>query len=127
LSSVVLDASALLALLNSEPGNETVAEYIPASAISSVNFSEVVAKLNDAGMPEEAVRSALGDIELDVRPFDTELAYQAGILRTQTKKLGLSFGDRACLALGRQLQVPVLTTDRNWRSLEVGVEIRVIR
>jgi ribonuclease VapC len=78
-------------------------------------------------MPEEAVRSALRDIDLNILPFDTELAYRAGILRSQTRKLGLSFGDRACLALGWQLDVPVLTADRNWRSLDVGVEIRVIR
>jgi PIN domain nuclease of toxin-antitoxin system len=78
-------------------------------------------------MPEEAVRLALGDIGLDIRPFDVELAYQAGILRTSTRRLGLSFGDRACLALGQQLEMPVFTTDRNWRALDIGVEIRVIR
>jgi ribonuclease VapC len=124
---VVLDASALLALLNAEPGNEEVERSIPGAAISAVNLSEVVAKLNEAGMSERAVRSALEDIEIDIHPFDRESAYRTGALRAATKKLGLSLGDRACIALGGQLQRPVLTADRNWRDLELGIEIRVIR
>jgi PIN domain nuclease of toxin-antitoxin system len=127
LSSVVLDASALLALLNAEPGNEEVERSIPGAAISAVNLSEVVAKLTEAGMSEEAVRSALEDIEIDIHPFDRESAYRTGALRMVTKKLGLSLGDRACIALGGQLQRPVLTTDKNWRYLELEIEIRVIR
>jgi PIN domain nuclease of toxin-antitoxin system len=127
LGNVVLDASALLALLNAEPGNEEVERSIPGAAISAVNLSEVVAKLTEAGMSEEAVRSVLEDIEIDVHPFDRELAYRTGVLRTVTKELGLSLGDRACIALGRQLQRPVLTTDRNWRYLKLEIEIRVIR
>jgi PIN domain nuclease of toxin-antitoxin system len=124
---VVLDASALLALLNAEPGQEVVQRSIPGAAISAVNLSEVVAKLTEAGMSEEAVRSTLEDIEIDVHPFDRESAYRTGALRTATKKLGLSLGDRACIALGGQVQRPVLTTDRIWRDLELGLEIRVIR
>jgi ribonuclease VapC len=124
---VVLDASALLALLNAEPGNEEVERSIPGAAISAVNLSEVVAKLNEAGMSEKAVRSALEDIEIDIHPFDRESAYRTGALRTATKKLGLSLGDRACIALGGKLQRPILTADRNWRDLELGIEIRVIR
>lgn len=124
---MVLDASALLALLNAEPGQEEVERSIPGAAISAVNLSEVVAKLTEAGMSEEAVRSALEDLEIDVHPFDRESAYRTGALRTATKKLGLSLGDRACIDLGGQLQRLVLTADRNWRDLELGLEIRVIR
>ena len=127
MADVVLDASALLALLNTEPGSEEVERTIPGAAISAVNLSEVVAKLVEAGMPEEAVRSVLGGIELEIHPFDVELAFQTGILRPQTRALGLSLGDRACVALGLQLKAPVLTTDRNWKSLNVGVEVRAIR
>jgi len=126
-ADVVLDASALLALLNAEPGSEEVERTIPGAAISTVNLSEVVAKLVEAGMPEEAVRAVVGEIELEVHPFDTELAFQTGALRPLTRELGLSLGDRACVALGLQLGIPVLTTDRNWRSLDVGVEVRAIR
>jgi ribonuclease VapC len=127
LSRVVLDASALLALLRLEPGNEKVAEAIPGAVISTVNLSEVVSKLLEKGVPEPAVRSALGKVELVVQPFSEDLAYRTGILRLATRALGLSLGDRACLALGQQLAAPVLTTDRNWRQLDLGVEVRVIR
>jgi len=124
---VVLDASALLALLNDEPGGEAVEATIPGAAISTVNLSEVVAKLDEYGMPEEALRSALGSIELEIHPFDLSAAFEAGLLRMATRSLGLSFGDRACLALGQRLDLPVLTTDRNWTELDLGIEVRRIR
>ncbi|MBI2872580.1 MAG: type II toxin-antitoxin system VapC family toxin [Chloroflexi bacterium] len=108
----VLDASALLALLNAEPGAEVVAAALPQAAISAVNLSEVVAKLADAGMPEAAVREALQGLALDVVPFDTDQAYEAGLLRSSTRGVGLSLGDRACLGLARRLNVPALTADR---------------
>jgi PIN domain nuclease of toxin-antitoxin system len=127
LSSVVLDASAILALLHEEPGSDVVARSIPGAAISAVNLSEVVAKLGERGMAEEVIRSTLENIQVDVHPFDRESAYKAGRLRMVTRDLGLSFGDRACLALGWQLQRPVLTTDRIWGDLETDVEIQVIR
>jgi ribonuclease VapC len=126
-SEVVLDASALLALLNEEPGSEAVAQAFPRAAVSAVNLSEVVAKLVEAGMPIEEVRRILEDLDLDVRPFDAEMAYSSGALRAATRTLGLSLGDRACLALGQFLGRPVLTTDRAWESLDLGVTVRPIR
>lgn len=127
MSEVVLDASALLALLNAEPGAAVVEKAIPGAVVSSVNLSEAVAKLAERGMPEGVIRVALGDIGLRVVPFDEGLAYQTGMLRVSTRSAGLSLGDRACLALGRQLRLPVLTTDRAWASLDFGVEVRLIR
>lgn len=123
MSEVVLDASALLALLNRERGQEVVAR----AAMGTVNLSEVVAKLAEGGMPEEAIREALDGLPLEVHPFGGDLAYQTGLLRPSTKARGLSLGDRACLALGGKLSLPVLTTDREWEGLEAGVEVRVIR
>lgn len=123
----MLDASALLALLSAEPGSDKVAENVPGAAISAVNLSEVVSKLIERGVPEQAVRSALQQIELEIHSFGEDLAYQAGVLKLETRSAGLSFGDRACLALGRKLAAPVLTTERNWKELDLGVEIRVIR
>ena len=123
----VLDASALLALLNEEPGAEVVEEAIPGAVISTVNLSETVAKLAERGMPEAEIRVALGEIGFQVLPFDEELSYLTGMLRVSTRSAGLSFGDRACLALGRRLNLPVFTTDREWASLDVGVEVRLIR
>ncbi len=78
---VVIDASALLALLNAEPGADVVAEVLAASVISSVNFSEVVGKLCKAGMPEKAVRQTLQTLGLKIIPFDEEQSYQSGFLR----------------------------------------------
>jgi PIN domain nuclease of toxin-antitoxin system len=126
-SDVVVDASALLALLNQEPGSEAVAEALPHAAISAVNLSEVVAKLAETSLPAAAVRRLLEDLNLDVHPFDAEMAYAAGALRAATRTLGLSLGDRACLALGQRLGKPVLTTDRAWQSLDLGVAVRTLR
>lgn len=127
MSESVLDASALLALLGDEPGAEVVARLIPGAIVGAVNLSEVVAKLVEAGMPGGAVREALGGLALDVRPFDGNLAYDAGLLRPATKALGLSLGDRSCIALGASLGLPVYTTDRAWEELEVGVDVRLLR
>ncbi len=127
MSEVVLDASALLALLNREPGHEEVARVVPDAAISAINLSEVAAKLADGGMPEEAIREALEGLALEVHDFGRELAFQTGLLRPITRSRGLSLGDRACLALGRRLDLPVLTTDRTWEGLDVGVEIKLVR
>jgi PIN domain nuclease of toxin-antitoxin system len=123
----VLDASAVLAVLNGEPGNERVTEVLPDAAISAVNLSEVMAKLAEWGMPQEAIVASLSGLGLKVYPFDEATALPAAMLRPQTKALGLSFGDRACLALGVRLSAPILTTDRHWRSLRLPVKVEVIR
>ncbi len=124
---VVIDASALLALLNAEPGADIVAEALPGGVISAVNLSEVVAKLCEAGMPENAIHQALQPLGLEIVPFDEEQAYQAGLLRTATQDMGVSLGDRACLSLAKMLGVVAITADRMWAGLSVGATIRVIR
>lgn len=124
---VVLDASALLALLQGERGAESLADGLAESAISAVNLSEVAAKLAEAGLPELELREALGPLGLEVVPFDEELAYRAGLLRPATRGQGLSLGDRACLALARARGLPAVTTDRAWKKLALGVEVRVLR
>jgi ribonuclease VapC len=126
LNRVVLDASALLALLNGEPGAEEIEQVIPGAAISAVNLSEVVSKLAEKGMPVAAILQALGSIELEIHAFDAALAYETGFLRVETRSLGLSLGDRACVALGKYLKAPLFTTDRSWKDL-AGVEVRLIR
>ena len=127
MSEVVLDASALLALLNAETGSETVAEALPDSVVSAVNFAEVVGKLAEKGIPEEAIREAVMPLALKVQPFDSEQAWDTGLLRPITKARGLSLGDRACLALGKHLGVPVLTADKDWKALKAGVVVRIVR
>lgn len=127
MSDFVIDASALLALLNQEPNTDRWATAVKDAAISAVNLSEVVAKLAEVGMSEAEIRGALEPLGFEVVAFDAGLAYLAGLLRPHTKGLGLSLGDRACLALGQGMELPVLTADRTWTRLRVGLEIRVIR
>ncbi len=125
MSSLVLDASALLALLNQEPRAKQWEGSLPDAALSAVNLSEVVAKLADVGLNEREIRDGL-DLGMTVVPFDAAMAYAAGLLRPKTRSLGLSLGDRACLALAARLGLPALTTDRAWGRLQLGVEIQIM-
>jgi ribonuclease VapC len=124
----VLDASALLALFNGEPGSEKVAQAIKeGAAISTVNLAEVVSKLSDVGTPGELIQDAVNVLKLSIVDFDAELAYKVGLLRPLTKHIGLSLGDRACLALAQSLNLPALTADKAWQELSLDVNIQVIR
>ncbi|WP_044076860.1 type II toxin-antitoxin system VapC family toxin [Prochlorothrix hollandica] len=116
MSKVVVDASAVLALLNQENGSETIAQLIDDAVISAVNLSEVIAKLADAEITEEDIKQILSSLNLEVASFNQEQGFVAGMLRPSTKSIGLSFGDRACLALGISLNLPILTTDRLWAN-----------
>lgn len=127
MSSWALDASALLALIHSEPGAEVVAAAISDAVTSAVNLSEVVAKLTEAARPEGEIRGIIAGYGVEVADFDEGLAYRASMLRPLTRARGLSLGDRAGLALAQQLNLPVLTADRSWSELDIGVEVRVIR
>src|SRR5579863_2918315 len=105
----VLDASALLALLQGEPGSERVVSCIKEGAvISAVNFAEVATKLCESGMPEPVMHEILDVLGLMIVDFDTTLAYRAALLRPHTKHIGLSLGNRVCLALGGHLRLPVV-------------------
>jgi len=124
----VLDASALLTLLHQEPGSNKVVQAIEdGAAISTVNLSEVASKLNDLGAPEVVIQDAINALELTIVDFNAELAYKVGALRPQTRHIGLSLGDRACLALAQHLGLPALTTDRSWEALSLGITVQVIR
>ncbi len=127
MAEVVIDASALLALLNDEPGADVVAEALRQGVISAVNLSEVIARLCGAGMPEKAIRKALQPLGIDIVPFDEEQAYQAGFLRISTQDWGISLGDRACLGLAKKLGIDALTADKAWAELSIGTTIKVIR
>lgn len=127
MSEYVLDASALLALLNAEKGADLVQGFLPQSVISTVNLAEVVTRLSAVGMPEDQIRDVLAYLGLEVMPFDEEQAFRAGLLSANTQPLGLSLGDRACLALALTTHTIALTADRVWKDLDVGVEIKLIR
>lgn len=128
MNSWVLDASALLSLLNQEQGWEMVLEALRRQAyVSAANWAEVAGKLVDAGMPEAEVREVLESLPVQVVSLNADLALRIGLLRLQTRALGLSLGDRACLALAENLGAPALTADRAWATLHIGVKVEVIR
>jgi len=128
MNEVVFDASAILAVLQQEPGAEKLTDEIRINAVvSTVNLAEVQSKLvkmrND---PDKAWAAALSAV-IAVEPFTSEQARIAGDLITTTEKYGLSLGDRSCLALAIALKAPVYTTEQLWKNLKVGVPIHVIR
>lgn len=127
--TVVVDASALLAAFNDEPGRGTVIAALDDAVISAVNLAEVAAGLVAKGKSPTQARAALRALGCPVMETDEEQGLDAGFLRQRTATVGLSLGDRCCLALARRLNAPALTADRRW--LEVAdvceVEVRLIR
>ncbi len=128
MSRVVLDASAILVKINKEPGHEKLTPELLATAVSStVNLAEVQGKLVSRGWnSDDAWEDATSPVQ-GVVPFDEQHARIAGDLITQTRNLGLSLGDRACLALALALNAPVYTADRTWKKLRLATRIHVIR
>lgn len=123
----MLDASALLAYINGEDGGAEVPVNTGDARISAVNYSEAVAVLIRRGAGASEVRAMLSSILLDVVAFDAEQAEDAGFMIATTSALGLSLGDRACLAAAQSHGIPVMTADRSWSGLNVGVRIQLIR
>lgn len=123
----VLDASAILAWTADEAGWEMVDEVVDGALVSAVNLAEVVAKGVDRGWAPDIVMREANEAPFTVASFDAELALVAGALRAATWRLGLSLGDRACLALAKREGLPVMTADRVWAKLDVGVEVVLIR
>ena len=124
---VILDSSAVLAVLFNEPGGNIVTDRLGEALISTVNLSEAVAKLVERGAEIEFARALLDDFDAERVAFTDEDAYVSGGLRNLTKPFGLSFGDRACLSLAMQRRCPVLTADRAFSKLDIDIEIEMIR
>ena len=123
----VLDSSVVLAVVLDEPGANVVKTGAKGAAISAVNLAEVVSKLCDQLFSKEQIGLIVGGLDLEVAPFEESQAIAAGHLRVATRHLGLSLGDRACLALAIQEKATVLTADRAWSELDLGIEIKIIR
>jgi len=131
-ATAVLDASALLAVVNQEAGRERVEEAVAAGALlSTVNWAEVLTRLVMSGADPDAVTAVAlptGNAgQLQLIPFDDEQAREAARLIRKTRSLGLSLADRAALALAKLRGLPVLTSDRAWRSLRLSIKIEIIR
>jgi ribonuclease VapC len=127
LADAVLDASALIALIRGESGADRVIACLPQAIISTVNVAEVQTRLVAAGLDEKLAWWHIAEAGCLAVPFDQDQARIAGSLVKVTRAYGLSLGDRACLALAIQRQGAVYTTDRAWKSLDLGIYIEVIR
>jgi ribonuclease VapC len=125
--SYMLDASALLAVMLGEPGADAVQAILGQARIGAINLSEVVAKLQERGVPDDVIDQSLADLDLPVAPFDQDQAIRSGKLRLATRGAGLSLGDRACLAAAATLGAVALTTDKAWARLSIDVEIELAR
>lgn len=126
-SEVVLDASAVLALLKREPGAERVRAVLDRAAIGAVSAAEVQSKLVDLGLSRDAAAARIRFLGCPILSFSEDQAIEAGSLIEQTRAQGLSLGDRACLALAIDRNATVYTTDSVWKNLGLGINVEVIR
>lgn len=126
-SSIVLDTSAVLALLFGEPGADKAIARGRDGIISTVCYSETVAKSLDRKVPMETIAQSLVSLKLVLVSFDEEHALAAASLRPATRHLAFSFADRACLATAKVRKLPVLTADRDWLKADLGIKIHLIR
>lgn len=130
MNKVVLDASALLALINNEKGADKVEPLLGNIVMSSVNVSEVAGKLYDVfgENNEEQCKLSIEPFINSIIDFDKSQCYMAALLKNKTKHKGLSLGDRACLAVALQLELPVYTADKIWTELDIpNLKLHIIR
>lgn len=126
-TGIVLDASAVLAFVLDEDGGRRVQGNATGASISAVNWAEVVEKAIESGVDESSMRRIFEGMGTAVVPVDAEQAEFAAHLREPTRSLGLSLADRLCFALAASRGSAVVTADRAWASVDVGVEVRLIR
>ena len=125
---VILDASALLALIQEETGAEIIKPLLKFSVMSAVNVTETLSVLQRTNISPEEGRTLITDIITTIVPFDLEQAEQVAKLHPLVQPQGLSLADRACIALGIKLQIPIYTADRIWAELKLdNIDIRLIR
>ncbi len=129
MTNVVLDASALLALLLGEVGADKVRDALDGAMIGAVNFGEIVSHYAKLGARRDEIEALLRPLPIEVVAADTELSYLAGMLRPITLKRGLSLGDRYCLALAKREGAPALTAEKRWPDIAdaAGIRVEVIR
>lgn len=127
MNSVVLDTSAVLALLRRERGAAFVEKRLAGAAICAVNYSELIQKAVEHGGNVADARAQLDFLQLSVIPLDAAMAGHAAGLWPAAREFGLSFADRCCLALAASLDRPVLTANRSWGELDIEITVELIR
>ena len=128
MSKIILDASALIALIKNETGASIVEGLLGQVVMSSINVSEVASVLLESEMNSQEAQECLLPLISIIIPFDEEQAFYTAELRKHTKNQGLSLGDRACISLGIKMNLPVYTADRIWKNIRLdNVEINLIR
>lgn len=123
----VLDASAFLALIHKEPGGAHVVEYLPRALMSAANYAEVLHALARTGIEIELARNLVAALRIEVVPLTADIAAGVASLGVAGSPSGLSLGDRACLATAAEFGVPVVTADRVWSKVDLGVHVICIR
>jgi ribonuclease VapC len=127
MADAVLDSSAVFAVLQNEPGAHAVMAVLENAVVSAVNYAEIVGKLIERGATLEEAQGALNAIDLQVVAYDEGLAERTGELVHATRRLGISLGDRACIALAERERAPAYTSDRRWSQIPCIADIRLIR
>jgi PIN domain nuclease of toxin-antitoxin system len=125
--AIVLDASAIIAHLNDEPGGAQVCQMLDGALVSTINLCEVGTKLADKGVPDDDLEVIMNALRLSVIAFDQRQSRIAVALRAPTRSRGLSLADRACLALAKAMDATAVTADRAWADLDTDIAIEVIR
>ena len=126
MSNFILDASTVLVVLQEEDGSGDALKYFAGASISTVNMAEVLTKLIEKGRDPVKAVEVFELLQLDVIAFDQEHAKKAAALRPLTKHLGLSLGDRCCLALAMLSEGTAVTADRQWKKVK-QCPVEVIR
>lgn len=123
----VLDTSAVLAVLFAETGADAVIAFGPSAILSAVSYSECLAKASDRGLPPAEAARVLASLRYRIVPFDQDVAELAARFRQPTRHLNCSFADRACLATAAVCRLPVVTADRDWTAVDLGIEVILFR
>jgi PIN domain nuclease of toxin-antitoxin system len=127
MAEAVLDASAILAVIQNEPGASVVMSALQDAVVLTVNYAEVVSKLVERGATLQDADAAVQKLALSIVDFDLDLARRTGAQRAATKNRGQSLGDRACIALGERQRATVVTSDQRWAGAVPGIDVRLIR
>lgn len=127
MNRVVMDASVIIACILREPGYKNAESLLPYAIVSTINMAEVTTHFARNGFNEVELKEIITTLPVQTKAYDDSLVVSTGMLGQETKKFGLSLGDRACLSLGIAQNLPVITADKIWSKISLPIEVRVIR